>query len=98
MDVHSASDCQPEEAFAHAYATQATVGTHAKHALTVTLLTAQFKFPLILRVVVVWCEPATPDGGSCAVWGCSIVKTTFRKKNPTELQGKHDSHCLEPLS
>jgi hypothetical protein len=32
VDVHSASDCQPEEAFAHAYAIQATAGTHAKHA------------------------------------------------------------------
>jgi hypothetical protein len=28
-----------------------------------------------------WCEPAPrADGGPCAVLGCSIVKTAFRKK------------------
>ncbi len=30
------------------------------------------------------CEPATPDGGSWAVLGCSIVKAAFRKKKSSE--------------
>jgi hypothetical protein len=43
---------------------------------------------VVARVTRLWCEPATPDGGSCAVMGCSIVKTAFQDSegNPLNVQ------------